>query len=196
MKRRKTKQPPPTCLPPNYIWDCKEGKPKKLKSRTFTGKTCCCVGETETKNKKKRQKRTIVQSSVCYKKNVAWRGWDRMRLRPYHWWDWLIWILGEGSDRQDRVEIKNGQHDTHRVMFLLCFFWGVFFWFFFVQHAIWMTEHVIETVYSLKDVCTQSTGTQNKRARGHICTNTQHFRSFLQQIRRAEKDLVWSLWSY
>lgn len=76
--------------------------------------------------KKKRQKRTIVQSSVCYKKNVAWRGWDRMRLRPYHWWDWLIWILGEGSDRQDRVEIKNGQHDTHRVMFLLCFFCGFF----------------------------------------------------------------------
>lgn len=83
-----------------------------------------------------------------------------MRLRPYHWWYWLIWILGEGSDRQDRVEIKNGQNDRQGYVspLFLCFW-----------HAIWMTEGII-------NVQSNKRTTQSNHARGHTGTNMQHLR--------------------
>ncbi len=57
---------------------------------------------------------------------------DLMTLRPYHWWDWLIWILGDGGNRQDRVEIENGQNETEGVMFID-----------FTQHAPWTAVNIV-----------------------------------------------------
>lgn len=42
-----------------------------------------------------------------------------MKLRPYHCWDWLIWILEDGSNRRGKVEIENGQNE---IMFTDCVF--------------------------------------------------------------------------
>lgn len=127
------------------------------------GACCYCAWWNKHKRLKEWRAKLCVLRELCLGKRRLACDW--MRLRPYHWWDWLIWILGDGSNRQDRVEIENGQNETEGVMFID-----------FAQHAIWTAVNMLAV--SSQEHTHTNTHTYVLKTQAH--TRCMHVRTFAQ----------------
>lgn len=133
---------------------------QKIKSRAVTCKTCCCVAETE----KKRHK-----GASCKAQSATWK----LASRVGTGWGWGLTTDGigwSGSWVREAIGRAGWRSTWYRQGYAspLVVTCNLDDW----------AHHLNSVQSKTRTVCTQSTGTQNNHAPRHICTSTQHFRSF------------------